>query len=332
MNKISLTRNSVQIAISIFLLYAGYKFFKFVSYFEGKTTELVPRPPSVEAFLPINALIALKNWVVNFDFDPVHPAGLVIFTVIILVSLILKKAFCSWICPVGTLSEGLYKIGQKIFGRNFNLPKPIDYFLMSLKYLVLGFFLKVILLNMNNIAVYQWVRSPYAMIADIKMLKFFTNISQTAAITIAILAILSLFIRSFWCRYLCPYGALLGLVSIFSPFRIVRNSQICDNCKTCTQNCPNHILVHTKTKIWSPECSSCLNCANGCHNNALIYKNQTLSLELRQTAFVAILMIVFFAPIIFSQIAGYWDTSINSETYKELIQNLDKFSHARTGN
>jgi polyferredoxin len=65
------------------------------------------------------------------------------------------------------------------------------------------------------------------------MLLFFTEISRTAAITLIVLAALSVVIRNFWCRYLCPYGALLGLVSWASPQRVVRDGS-CTDCKACT--------------------------------------------------------------------------------------------------
>lgn len=50
--------------------------------------------------------------------EPVHPAGFVLFTAICGVSLALKKGFCGWICPIGTLSKYVWMAGEKIFGRN----------------------------------------------------------------------------------------------------------------------------------------------------------------------------------------------------------------------
>jgi polyferredoxin len=51
-----------------------------------------------------------------------------------------KKAFCSWLCPIGTLSESLWMLGRKLFGKNPGLPRWLDYPLRSLKYLLLFFF------------------------------------------------------------------------------------------------------------------------------------------------------------------------------------------------
>jgi len=71
------------------------------------------------------------------------------------------------------------------------------------------------------------MRSDYGLIADVKMLNFFRMIGETGAIMISILILASVFIQNFWCRYLCPYGALLGLASLLSPLRIRRNEEAC---------------------------------------------------------------------------------------------------------
>jgi polyferredoxin len=71
------------------------------------------------------------------------------------------------------------------------------------------------------------MNSPYGVIADVKMLNFFRHMGQTGAITLGVLVVASLFIQNFWCRYLCPYGALLGIAAFFSPARIRRNPETC---------------------------------------------------------------------------------------------------------
>ena len=57
----------------------------------------------------------------------IHPAAMVLFIAFMLMSLVLKKAFCSWLCPVGTLSEHLWNLGRRVFGRNLRLPKWLDF-------------------------------------------------------------------------------------------------------------------------------------------------------------------------------------------------------------
>ncbi len=61
----------------------------------------------------------LKYVVVAHQWPTIHPAGLFLFAAFLLMSFLLRKAFCSWLCPVGTLSEYLWKLGRYTFRRNF---------------------------------------------------------------------------------------------------------------------------------------------------------------------------------------------------------------------
>lgn len=101
---------------------------------------------------------------VNF----IHPAGLFIFVAILVLSVALKKAFCSWLCPTGTLSESLWMPGNKLLGRNLQLTKWLDYPLRSLKYLLLLFFL-CFFLQVDVSSPKAFIESPYNRMADVKM-------------------------------------------------------------------------------------------------------------------------------------------------------------------
>jgi polyferredoxin len=136
----------------------------------------------------------------------------------LLMSLLLKKAFCSWLCRVGTLAEALGVLGNRVLkrfgGRNPCLPKAMDIPLRGLKYVLLGLFVAIIgAISAEDLA--GFMQSPHGIMADVKMLNFFREMSLTAAIILALLVPPSVFIQNFWCRYLCPYGALLGLVSLW---------------------------------------------------------------------------------------------------------------------
>ena len=101
----------------------------------GGSEAFVARPPGAEGFLPISALISLKYFLLTGIINAVHPSGLFILLAILAVSFLLKKAFCSWLCPIGTLSESLWMLGRKLFRRNLTLPRWLDYPLRSLKYI-----------------------------------------------------------------------------------------------------------------------------------------------------------------------------------------------------
>ena len=75
------------------------------------------------------------------------------------------------------------------------------------------------------------------------MYYFFAEITPFALTVIVGLVLLSLLIRGFWCRYLCPYGALLGILSLLSPQKIKRNPTTCIDCGKCAKVCPSFIKV-----------------------------------------------------------------------------------------
>ncbi len=262
-------RKAIQYGFLATCLIIGIQFYFWYRHYKSGGIE-IPRPAGAEGFLPLSALISLKYWLFTGIFNHVHPAALVIFLAIMAVSLIFKKSFCSFICPVGLISEWHWKLGRKLFGRKFvapfgwKPPKWLDYPLRSLKYLLLLFFVNAILIGMDSASLGAFIDSPYNKIADVKMLLFFVEMSSFAFGVIILLAVASLFIANFWCRYLCPYGALLGILGFISPVKIRRIKETCTDCKACTRVCPAMINVHTATVVRSDECTSCLACVKAC--------------------------------------------------------------------
>ena len=106
--------------------------------------------------------------------------------------------------------------------------------------------------------------ADYYKIVDVRMMKFFTEMTTLTMWVLIALGALSLLYKNFWCRYLCPYGALLGLVSRFSPFKVRRNEEKCIHCHACTKHCPTLIDVEKKDVVKSEECFGCLTCVSRC--------------------------------------------------------------------
>ena len=97
----------------------GVQFFLWVRYFErGGVGLFVPRPAGAEGWLPIAGLMNFKYFLLTGHVPSIHPAAMFLFIAFLFMSLLLKKAFCSWLCPVGTISEYLWRAGQKLFRRN----------------------------------------------------------------------------------------------------------------------------------------------------------------------------------------------------------------------
>jgi polyferredoxin len=249
------------LALNILL---GLQFVLFVRYFEsGAPTPHVSRPAGVEGYLPIAGLMNLKYFLITRKVPIVHPAAMFLLIAFLLISFIFRKAFCSWLCPVGTLSEALWKLGRKLLKENWSMPRWLDIPLRGLKYLIFGLFLYAVT-AMSATSIEAFLTSPYGVVADVKMLNFFRYLSETAAITLVALAVLSIFYQNFWCRYLCPYGALMGLVSLFSPSRIRRDPDLCINCAKCAKACPSLLAVDKLINVRSAECTACLECVAVC--------------------------------------------------------------------
>ncbi|MBF0329823.1 MAG: 4Fe-4S binding protein [Nitrospirae bacterium] len=320
-------RYVVQWAIFFSVIYAGYQFNAFVDSLEKNNLAVVYRPPSVEGFLPIGGLMSLKLWATTGILDPIHPAAPVILFAALAVSFLFRKAFCGWICPVGTFSETAWRTGQKIFGKTYIIPKYVDYILRSLKYLLMAFFIFIIVVQMAPFHIISFLETPYWKIADIKMLKFFTEMSMTSKITLSILLILSLFYKNFWCRYLCPYGALAGLLGSIGPVNIKRNKAYCIQCGLCSKNCPSLLPVDKKDAVKSPECTGCLTCVSYCPAKDALDVSLLSKKIFRPELFILIALVLFYGIIATAMLSGKWHSSVTAEELRTLIPLLKSLAH-----
>ncbi|GAB1348791.1 4Fe-4S binding protein [Ignavibacteriales bacterium] len=323
----------VQAAFILVCLWIGVEFHYFTKYFEtGGVEGSFSRPPGVEAFLPISSMMSVYYFAVTGELHKAHPAGFFIFLGIASLSLLFGKSFCSWICPVGSISEAVGdfgdRISMKLFKRKLRMPKWIDYPLRSLKYLLLGFFVYAIFLSMEVTALKSFLDSPYNVISDVKMYYFFADISQFAFSVIAVLFVLSIVVRNFWCRYLCPYGALLGIFSLLSPIKIKRDAEKCTSCSLCTLACPNKIKVEKVNYVISDECSSCMKCVDACPVRDALYLKEVVTGKRVTKKYITPLVIgVFFFFISLGIITGNWQNKITQEEYEVYIQMRNSLGH-----
>ncbi|MGC2299193.1 MAG: 4Fe-4S binding protein, partial [Acidobacteriaceae bacterium] len=313
-------------------------FYLWVRFYEhGGNAWAVARPNGVEGWLPIAGLMNLKYLLTTGRAPAVHPAAMFLLIAFLLMSAVLKKAFCGWLCPVGTVSETLWKVGRRVFGRNFRLPRWLDHQLRGLNYLLLGFFVFVIAWTPAE-ALRDFMAGPYGTIADVKMLDFFRTIGVVGIAVIGWLVLLSMLFQNFWCRYLCPYGALMGLVSMLSPVKIRRDAEACIDCGKCSRACPSHLKVDSLVQIGSAECTACMACVAACAvENALQlalpaakapdaaarWRGRVLSAR----AVAAILVVIFFGVVLVARMTGHWQTLVPRAVYMQLVPHADEVSH-----
>jgi polyferredoxin len=314
---IATLRTWVQAGFAVFCLFAGYQFYHFYLWAMEKSEVYVARPPSVEGFLPISALLGLKRFVATGRYDEVHPAGLTIFLSALIIGLLLRKGFCGWICPVGFASNLIERAGKKIRFVH-HLPWWLDYPLLSLKYLLLAFFLYLILWQMNIGQIEAFIHSPYNIVVDGKMLLFFLEPSKLMVQVIILLVLLSFVLRNFWCRYLCPYGALLGLLSLFSPTQVKRHEELCIDCRKCNKVCPASIRISRKRGVRDAECIGCVECVEVCPQKdclSLAFLNAKRTPIHLLPAAVLLVFLVFWVVAVYT---GHWHTSISPEAARRI--------------
>ena len=325
-------RRSFQFLFLLLNVWLGAIFYAWVRHFETGAHQTLARPAGVEGWLPIAGLMNLKFWLSTGHLPATHPAALFLLLTFMAIAFLLRKAFCSWLCPVGTFSEYLWRAGRTIFGRTFQITRWLDIPLRSLKYLLLGFFAWAVA-NMSPASISEFMHSPYGAIADVRMLNFFRDLGETAAIVLAVLGVASVLVQNFWCRYLCPYGALLGVASLLSPLRIRRSESVCIDCAKCAKACPSVLPVDKLISIKSAECTGCMECVAVCPSEGALqlalphWTRAPKDGRLPAWAMAVGIAVLFLGIVGYARSAGYWSGDVPDSVYRQLVPQANTVDH-----
>jgi polyferredoxin len=302
-------------------LWLGLRFYHFVSnIIAGDAVLIADRPAGIEAFLPISGLLGLTAWIKGAGLNSIHPAAAVMLLAAISVALLLRRSFCSWICPLATISECVWKTGFNLFRCSRSLPKALDVLFRCIKYLLLAFFLHSIIITMSAESLQLFIHSDYHKIADVRMLDYFWHISPMALSIILFLLAISLLLRNPFCRFLCPYGALLGLAALLSPTRVSRDEECCIACGVCSQVCPSHIDVMRKKSVVSVECIGCWRCISHCRVNEALSMRFAGRYAIPGILFAMLVVFLFWGGSLIAKATGNWQTSIGGDEYRLLLK------------
>ncbi len=181
-----------------------------------------------------------------------------------------KSLFCGWICPFGSLQELAFKIKSLIFNDNsFKLPYYEK--LRLIKYIILLILIFISFDNLNK-AEYAAEIEPFKTI----WLRELTKTSTYIIIYPFLLIIINIFIYRFFCRFICPLGAFLSILSSFILLKLRRRGT-CQVCHICEVNCTSN-AIDKKGKINQKECFGCFNCINTMYNKDVCppYKKKSL--------------------------------------------------------
>ena len=264
---------------SVFFLFATYKL---PDWFPA---DLYLR---LDPLLGLNAILAAREII-----------GRALWSLILLGStLLMGRFFCAYMCPLGASIDFLDRL---FFHKKIRKDLRMGGSLRRVKYVVLIVIVTVALTGlslayfMDPIALltrtYTFVFYPLAITTINLVLDLLRPVFQTfgwvtlshlhivqpvfymAAISLVIFGgIISLnrLVPRFWCRYLCPLGALLSLVSPLGLFKR-KVSQDCNDCLKCQKNCPMGAIPENPRATIHPECTQCRTCANVCPQNAVSF-------------------------------------------------------------
>jgi polyferredoxin len=320
-------RRAFQLGFLALNLWIGIEFYLFVRFYEtGGRSVFAGRPPGVEGWLPIAALMNLKVFLATGSLPILHPAGMFLLIAFLAISWLFRKSFCGWLCPVGTVSEYLWRLGRHTFGRNFRLPRKLDIGLRGIKYLLLGLFVYAVA-SMSVEGIRAFLQGPYGVVDDVEMFNFFRFLGLSGGLVMAGLVMASVLVENFWCRYLCPYGALMGLAALASPLRIRRDSSLCIDCGKCTKACPSNLPVDRLIRIRSAECTGCLECVASCPSAGALIMAAPGRRRFPAWAMTAGVALLFVGVCGYARLSGHWDTNLPSRIYQDLIPHASEFSH-----
>ncbi|MDD2273327.1 MAG: 4Fe-4S binding protein [Desulfuromonadaceae bacterium] len=310
----------IQCMFAGFMIWLGLRFYYFIEMVSVVGEKSIgTRPAGIDGFLPISGFAGAVSWLRGSGINTVHPAAVIIFVTVVILSLLLRRSFCSWICPVATISEVSWKVGFRLFRRNWRLPGWLDVILRGVKYSLLLFFVYFIVIAMSSDALSGFLQSDYHMIADVRLMDFFLHMSPVALCVVLSLLVASVVLRNPLCRYLCPYGALLGLIAMLSPMRVTRSTERCVSCGVCSQICPTYIDVMHKSSVASPECISCWRCISHCRFNEALTMRAAKRFVVPGVVFAATVVLLFIGGTLIGKLSGHWHSSISLKEYVRLL-------------
>jgi len=229
---------------------------------------------------------------------------------ILAVTLLFGRVFCNWICPYGTLHQfvgWLFNVNRTTERWDSNRYKPI----YTLKYVILAVFLIMVSFGALQIGLldpiclmYRSVATAFAPASDmvvsaledrlaaagvdgvtLEAVKFAPGVPNRVFVGsfwigafLTVLVGMNLIIPRFFCRVLCPLGALLGVFSRFAVFRIDRDVHKCTDCNLCLSRCEG--AADPQGKVRLSECFACMNCIDDCPEDALRFA--AVGLDTRQ--------------------------------------------------
>ena len=220
------------------------------------------RPVGVDALDPFGGIEALITFVLSGTLlDKIAWSSFILLGATVVVALVFRRAFCGQICAFGALQELAGRLGRAIFGRRRPVvPQVIDQPGRYLKYLVLAV---IVAGSAATASLFIRPYDPWAAWHHILSVELVSGF-LVGLILLAVSLAGSVLYERFFCKYLCPMGAFLGLIHRLGWFRVKRVEATCTHCHACDKACPVGIQVEAMSQVQSAECINCNLCVEAC--------------------------------------------------------------------
>lgn len=226
------------------------------------------RGGAFDAFCPFGGIETM--WAYLTTGHTLKTTNLLNFSVLLAVlgvSLLAGRAFCGWICPLGTLQDMFSGWARRLSGENnkpigkkskarfpIKVPARLDNWLRYLKYIVLA-----VIIFASSTALYP----PIHDLCPARAFFSFNWNTPLLGLVLVGFALSSMLIQRFSCKYVCPLGAALAIFNKISPIQLKANPQHCTTCGRCDNECPMDI-IDVPQNLRSTECIRCLECMETC--------------------------------------------------------------------
>ena len=221
------------------------------------------------------------------------------FVLVILLTLLFGRVYCSWICPLGIFNDVFYYIGKKLRPKRKKMRYTLsnDWFRYSLLFLVVVtvvfFGINIFLSLLDPYSIFGRFAADFGKPAYLYINNGLHRVSQgilpgmfhleniksipweallIPGVFLGLIAGMSFFRGRLYCNTICPVGTLLGALSHLSLFRIGFNRSGCTRCGECMFACKSQCIDIKNLKVDFSRCVGCFNCIDACKNNSMGYQ------------------------------------------------------------